>query len=254
MRCGRQRMAAGTRQRDFRVANLALVYVLNGRVRVTIAGVHQTIGPGEAFHRYPGQAHDVEVLTAAESLFCALPGATVEVLRAVGCPGLDDVVIRPGLHPDLIRRWDALMVELARQSPLRLAQTAARMQALVVDLHVRAGTARHPAAAQVEAACHLLDQDQAPGLATIARRVGLGTSTLRRVFREVIGVAPWTWHLDRRIDRARERLLSDDRPVAAVAATLGWPDQATFSRCFTTRVGLSPRAWRQREAAFLTGS
>lgn len=254
LRCGRQRMAAGTRQRGFRVANIAVVYVLSGRLRLTIAGAHHTLGPGDAFHRRPHQPHDVEALTTAESLFCALPGATFDALRDVGCPGLDDAFIRPGLHPDMIRRWEALMGELARQSPLRLAQTAVRMQALMVDLHVHAVAARHPAAAQVEAACRLLDQDHAPGLAAIARRVGLGASTLRRVFREVIGVAPWTWHLDRRIDRARERLLSDGRPVAAVATTLGWPDPATFSRCFASRVGLSPRAWRQREAVFLTGS
>lgn len=247
LRCGRQTMRAGSEQRGFRVTNLAVVYVLRGHLQVTTDAAVANVHDGEAFHRFPDQVHDVRVITTCESLFCAVPGSVAATLRTVGCPGIDDLVIRPGLHPDLIARWQALTTALARQSPVRLAQTAVHLQELLIDLHLRAVAARHPAAAQVEAACRLLDQDHAPGLEAIARRVGLAPSTLRRVFREVVGVAPWTWHLDRRMDRARERLLSDPRSVAAVAEALGWSDAATFTRCFTARVGLSPRAWRLRQ-------
>jgi len=101
-------------------------------------------------------------LESSETRFCALPGANYTVLQDLGCPGVNDLVIRPGRQPDLLERWDALISETTNQSPLRLAQTATRCQDVVVDLHLRAVTHQHPVAARVEAACRMLAQDHPP--------------------------------------------------------------------------------------------
>lgn len=45
---------------------------------------------------------------------------------------------------------------------------------------------------------------------------------------------------------ARERLLSTDEPVDAIAAALGYADPANFSRAFRDAEGMSPRAYRAR--------
>ena len=113
-------------------------------------------------------------LESSETRFCALPGANYTVLQDLGCPGVNDLVIRLGRQPDLLERWDALIGETTNQSPLPLAQTATRCQDVVVDLHLRSVTHQHPAAARVEAACRMLAQDHPPAVAVVAARVGLG--------------------------------------------------------------------------------
>ncbi len=248
LRCGCQFIRSGHIPRDFTVNNFAVVWLVRGALEVEIDGKVYAVQPGDAFHRWPDRKHTMRCLEPSETRFCALPSATYAVLHDLGCPGVHDLVIHPGPHADLLERWDALIEETGNQSPLRLAQTATRCQELVVDLHLRAVTQQHPAAARVEAACRMLAQDHPPAVAVVAARVGLSAASLRRQFATVLGISPWAWHLHWRIDRARERLLSDVRPIAGVAATLGWRDAGTFNRTFRDIVGVSPGMWRKRNS------
>jgi AraC-like DNA-binding protein len=200
---------------------------------------------GDAFHRYPDLPHDLEAHSALKTLYIALPEGSDSMLRACELPGYADVVLHPGLHDDLALRWRRMHHELGGVSPLRLAHSAVRMQELVVDLHLRALPQRHPAADRVDAACRLLERPQAPSLAAVARSVGMPPSTFRRVFVEVVGCPPWTWRLQRQMERARDLLLHNDRPIALIADALGFSDAATFSRRFTAVVGVSPRQWQK---------
>jgi AraC-like DNA-binding protein len=72
---------------------------------------------------------------------------------------------------------------------------------------------------------------------------GLNRWELARQFRAVYGVSPHRFHLLRRLDMARS-LLAENRPLADIAATCGFADQAHLSRHFKSAFGLSPGQWR----------
>lgn len=75
----------------------------------------------------------------------------------------------------------------------------------------------------------------------VTERFGVSTRTLQRLFRRYVGVGP-KWVLQRfRLHDAQLLLESGAAPdLATLAASLGWSDQAHFSRDFQTTVGIPP--------------
>ena len=68
---------------------------------------------------------------------------------------------------------------------------------------------------------------------------------LVRCFTRAYGIAPHRYLLGRRIDAARRGLL-DGRPVADVAASVGFHDQAHLTRHFKRHVGTTPARFASR--------
>ncbi len=85
-------------------------------------------------------------------------------------------------------------------------------------------------------------------LIRIARRAGVSPRTLQRRFHEKRLPVPDFW---RRLGRARgaAAALSDDMPLAAIAASLGYSDQAHMTRDCLHWFGQSPARLRRDEAA-----
>jgi AraC-like DNA-binding protein len=76
-------------------------------------------------------------------------------------------------------------------------------------------------------------------LAEAGEGLGASPSHLVRSFTGTFGIAPHQYVTARRIDAARRRLL-DGEPIALVAASVGFYDQAHFSRQFKRHVGTPP--------------
>jgi AraC-like DNA-binding protein len=76
-------------------------------------------------------------------------------------------------------------------------------------------------------------------LAELAEHARLSRFELARTFRAQVGLPPHAYQLDLRIGEAR-RLLTAGEPVAAVAATCGFFDQAHLTRVFRQAVGVAP--------------
>lgn len=84
-------------------------------------------------------------------------------------------------------------------------------------------------------------------VADVARYVGLQRSYLGQLFRQTVGITPHEFLTRHRV-REAQRLLDDpELPVGAVARSVGFDDPLHFSRVFRRTVGVSPRAWRNRD-------
>jgi AraC-like DNA-binding protein len=77
---------------------------------------------------------------------------------------------------------------------------------------------------------------------------GVTRYELARQFRAAYGTSPYRYSLMRRLDRAREELRRN-RPLADVALTAGFADQAHLSRMFKSAYGLTPARYRSLEGA-----
>ena len=81
-----------------------------------------------------------------------------------------------------------------------------------------------------------------------ADEVGLSPESVSRGFRRVYDLAPVTFRARMRALRALA-LLDCARPLADVAASCGFADQAHLSRSIRQLTGYSPKAWRATPAA-----
>ncbi|MET0173189.1 MAG: AraC family transcriptional regulator [Agrobacterium vaccinii] len=79
----------------------------------------------------------------------------------------------------------------------------------------------------------------------MAEIVGLSESWFANVFKLTTGKTPLQWQLSRRIDLARTMLTDSDLSVAAIAAQLGFSDQAHLTKTFRQVAGETPAAWRR---------
>jgi AraC-like DNA-binding protein len=82
-----------------------------------------------------------------------------------------------------------------------------------------------------------------PSLTEIADEVGLSRYQVLRVFRDAVGMPPYAWLAQHRVQRARGLLRCGLRP-AEVAGLVGFADQAHLTRWFRRVMGVTPAAYR----------
>lgn len=95
-------------------------------------------------------------------------------------------------------------------------------------------------------ACRLLSR---PGFGAeqAAADLGMNYETFRRLFKDHSGMPPHRYHRQQLVNLAASMLDSTDLKSAEIARTLGFCDEAYFSRVFKKVTGRSPRAYRSRQ-------
>lgn len=73
-----------------------------------------------------------------------------------------------------------------------------------------------------------------------------------RVFRGSFNRSPHEYVMHRRIERAKELMLTTDNSLGQIAADCGLADQAHFNKLFRKFVGETPGAWRRSHAAHVS--
>lgn len=92
---------------------------------------------------------------------------------------------------------------------------------------------------------HPQGENSIPDYAKLAREFNLSEATLRRRFKEAMGVSPHTYLLRSRADAARVLLAETDLPLKSIAARLGYDNEYFFSRQFKQVTGVAPGTFRR---------
>lgn len=153
--------------------------------------------------------------------FTALTGRSVArdtVRPFAALPGLMDDVLGVAADDDRVAVLDAALAALATEPDATYV--------CLTDLVTAMATTR---------ALTRVDQ--------VAELAGCSTRALQRMFRRFVGVGP-KWLLARyRVQDAVAAIDVGGADLAALAADLGWFDQAHFSRDFRASVGVTPSAY-----------
>ncbi|MFE4353692.1 AraC family transcriptional regulator [Peribacillus butanolivorans] len=80
-------------------------------------------------------------------------------------------------------------------------------------------------------------------LAELANHVGISSSYLGSLFKEVTGKSPISYLIDIRVHKAKDMLL-DGYSVAETAFNVGFNDIYYFSKCFKKNAGVNPSKYR----------
>ena len=102
---------------------------------------------------------------------------------------------------------------------------------------------------RIRRAVDVVEQDLARSwtLTGLARIAQLSESRFSHLFAEQIGLSPMEFVEQRRLAWAAQLLDLTARPVASIAAEVGYSDALYFSSRFRRRYAMSPRAYRNRE-------
>ena len=163
---------------------------------------------------------------------------------------------RVGVADDIVRQISATMLPALR-SPKQVSRLFADHVALALTAHVAHTYGGMPdgprlvrgglAPWQARRATEMLAADLAGDipLAEVAQACGLSVGHFSRAFRKSTGLAPHTWLLQARVERAMTLLRQPNQALSEIALACGFVDQSHFTRVFAKRVGAPPGAWRR---------
>ncbi|MDN3720799.1 AraC family transcriptional regulator [Roseibium salinum] len=83
-------------------------------------------------------------------------------------------------------------------------------------------------------------------LEQLAREAGMSRSVMAERFNAVVGTPPMTYLSRWRMQLAAKLMETGSLPLRAVAESVGYETEASFSRGFKRIVGMSPGQWRRR--------
>ena len=86
----------------------------------------------------------------------------------------------------------------------------------------------------------LEDPSRAWTLDELATHANASRASLVRLFRKTAQVSPLAFLTELRLELARHKLSESARPIAAIAAEVGYQSESAFSRAFQLRYGMRP--------------
>jgi len=243
LRAGAVCLGTGGRRRPgrarlvWRPPRHALVFVTTGRGELT-AGGRRTPVVGPAAVWLPPSCGGVYGPDGAgwSELWTHFSGAAGDVPAR---PAVTAIADPAPVHAAFAR------LAAACAGPDAGAAAAAALRQVIVAVHRQGAPPRDPTTGILHA---LRNAAAMPwSIAQHAERVGLPVAQLRDAVAAATGGGPREYITGVRLKRATELLLTTELRVAAVAAAVGYRDQAYFTRVFTRHFGVSPARFR-REA------
>lgn len=201
------------------------------------------LGPGCVVYKLPSEHHAYQSRTGDWELrWFTFDGPGVEAfIRGYGYPRL---LTGAGTCPNgLFLEIEQGLREMSPFSQRNLVAVAARILALAGGRQ----TADNGPGRVVSRFIELVQNgysNPAVNVNVLADRVGIHRSTLSRLFREKMLIAPGEYLVRFRVQRALSLLRESDRPVSEVAAMVGIPEPGYFCRMIRRAIGMSPTAYR----------
>jgi AraC-like DNA-binding protein len=213
-------------------------------------GANQRGGPGEIIAINPGEVHTGYPLHKS-GIGYSLLYVGHELVKEI-LPGFTATPIFPGVairDSVLAPRLRQLCRALEFGSPSLAAETQLlRTLASLFSRHARANpphwTGHEPA--HVDRIQEYLRANlyRNVRLSELAALTGLSKAYIIRSFRRLVGMPPYEWLLQVRIEEAR-RLLQQGRAISELAIDFGFADQSHFHRRFKRITGMTPAAYAE---------
>ncbi|MDZ8026176.1 MAG: helix-turn-helix domain-containing protein [Nostoc sp. SerVER01] len=82
-------------------------------------------------------------------------------------------------------------------------------------------------------------------LADLAKLLGISQFHFSHLFKQAMGIAPYQYLLQQRVERAKQLLKKSDRSIIEIALVCGFNSHSHLSKQFRQLTGITPKAYRQ---------
>jgi AraC-like DNA-binding protein len=174
-------------------------------------------------------------------------GAASE-LSGIALPRLISCMDAPGVLSCFRKLVDIFW----RDSPTRDIQLSAQFELLLCELATASAIGGRPLHGLAEKAKSLLLSNPGGEMTNekLAEILGVSARHLRYVFEQEIGLPPYRYYLNMRLDMAMTILRNEpERTLRELAEEFGFCDEFHFSRTFKRRFGISPSQIRKDYSA-----
>ncbi|WP_319481499.1 AraC family transcriptional regulator [uncultured Draconibacterium sp.] len=160
-------------------------------------------------------------------------------------------VIQCGIREDIIDTYLKIsdLVEKERPGYQQIASgMVVKLLGYIISFEKRKGFSGKQISTVIEEVRFLMRQNAAQeiNLEDLARQHNVGYSYFRKMFKKYTGVSPGQYHLQLRIIRAKELLISTDKSIKEISLELGFQTIHYFSLIFKKKVGMNPSEFRKR--------
>ena len=210
---------------------------------------------GAYFFAPPGTKVRVKMLQPSEVMFVTADATKVEEIfnRVAGSSPWTPKVIENFSAPGLT----ALQIEIRRsllQDGLKeptyigslLNGVFSRLACKLLDVGLRAPARETLSPGILRRLISKIDEelDSQISVAELARAAGLSRSHFSRAFQSVTGEAPRDFIIGRKLNRARDLLVSTNADIGEIAMQSGFSSHSHLTSTFKQRLGLSPTEYR----------
>ncbi len=189
--------------------------------------------PTTGWHEYwvlfngdqPNQLVEQGIITSTNPLFRHVDGAVVEELY---CQVLDGICSPTPVSSQIVA---SITMQLLAVAIAGAGSSAAQERALEPEIQK---AKRYIEEHLAEAIC----------IADLAAELGTSYRHFSRLFKASVGVSPQQYHIELRINRAKELLVDRNNRIGEISAQLGFYDPLYFCRLFRKQTNHSPSEWR----------
>ncbi|WP_346854301.1 AraC family transcriptional regulator [uncultured Draconibacterium sp.] len=211
------------------------------------------VKPGSIIFIYPNQWHRYRPTkkTGWVENYVGFKGRIAEDLLKNPAFSPAQPVIHCGIKEEIIDTYLKIfdLVEKERPGFQQIASgMVVKLLGYILSIEKRKGFSGKQIAKVIEEVRFLMRKnvEKEIDLEELAQQYNVGYSYFRKMFKKYTGVSPGQYHLQLRIIRAKELLVSTDKSVKEISLELGFQTIHYFSLIFKKKVGVNPSEFRRR--------
>lgn len=209
------------------------------------------IKAGTCFLLFPGIWHRYKPLLHSgwEEYWVGFNGKLIDEFMKSGIFNPDSPVIKTDLNEDLLQLFH-LLISTVRTGKIGYQQIIPGITLQMLGLLNSICKFQYSSGSKneklVSKAKFLLQEsiEKPVSLEEIAKELPMGYSSFRKVFKEITGVSPNQYHLDIRLEKAKNLLQTTNLTIKEVAYQTGFESIFYFSRMFKKKNEVTPKEFK----------
>lgn len=229
--------------------NSTIYYVISGCLQVENAGIASAVLPGQVALIDCSLPHRFHALKKSETLWMHIEGCnTKQFFSSIRSMYSDRLAFTPPSSQNTKNTMLQLINAFRFPGHMSEGEQSQRIHRLLCELivlpHTQNWEHNDDAISQV---VDFITQHLFEDLSVndVAKAVNLSPSHLSRLFKMRTGFSPHEFITLRRIDAAKELLLTSTLSVKQIAFRVGYHSEANFITSFSSKTGVTPAAFRK---------
>jgi len=249
IRCGYIKNDDIVYEDNFITSQYAIVYIISGEGLYRDDSGEISFSKGYLFQRFPEKIHSVTYFPGTFRFYIAVPSDIMNILKLSNSPILNKPVQNVGSTYTLYEEVGNLF-NLCNSSE-SIYEILVGVQALI-SMFIKSSIDHYGVDGSYKqliikkAMVILKDMDCKMDLNEVALSLGLNYNTFRRVFKELTGLSPGHYRLNKRVENGVFLLINSNMSITEIAYKLKYSDIYTFSSQFKKVTGLSPTSFTKR--------